>query len=246
MDWNVFDAVIIRSTWDYQQAPDRFIATLEAIETSSARLFNPLSICKWNLNKTYLRELEQSGVPIIPSEWPARLDRAGLDSLFHRLGCPKIVIKPVVGANADDTFVVQAGDPTNRELALQTFCSSPSVAQPFVDSICERGETSLFFFGGEYSHAVLKTPKTGDFRVQEEHGGQIQPIEPAAEIQQVAKQALASIPECLLYARIDVVTLADGSPAIIEVELIEPSLYFEFDSESPVRFAQALERMHSV
>ena len=119
------------------------------------------------------------------------------------------------------------------------------MVQPFVRSIVAHGEYSLFYFGGGYSHAVLKTPAAGDFRVQEEHGGTIRAISPDSAIHRVGDQAIEAIAETLLYARVDIVTLDDGRPAVIELELIEPSLYFPFEEESPARFADALVRMAS-
>lgn len=113
------------------------------------------------------------------------------------------------------------------------------MVQPFMSAIVTEGEFSLFFFGSEYSHAILKTPKTGDFRVQEEYGGQLQRIEPEPLLLALSRQALAAIPAATLYARIDWVRAGEGF-ALMELELIEPSLYFNLDSQAAERFARVL------
>lgn len=115
------------------------------------------------------------------------------------------------------------------------------LAQPFVKSVTTSGEISLIFFAGEYSHSVLKTPKPGDFRVQEEHGGQIQSFEPDREIIEFAIRTLRSVPGDTLYARVDVVLLSNDQPALMEVELIEPSLYLSYNRQSPKRFADVID-----
>jgi hypothetical protein len=111
-----------------------------------------------------------------------------------------------------------------------------------VASIETIGEFSLFYFGGQYSHAVNKKPKPGDFRVQEEHGGIIQSITANEQLMQYGQFVMDQMGQELLYARVDLVQW-EGQPAVMEVELIEPSLYFAFDPESPRRFAMALDRM---
>jgi hypothetical protein len=152
-------------------------------------------------------------------------------------------VKPTVGANADDTFRISSQDAdTDRDRALGVFAQRELMVQPFVDSIVSTGEYSLFYFAGEYSHSILKTPKTSDFRVQEEHGGVIRAIAPSDELVQAATRVMRALDEVPLYARVDLVRLPDGTLALIELELIEPSLYLSYDSAAPERFADALDR----
>ncbi|MGY8690993.1 MAG: hypothetical protein ACKVHP_25045 [Verrucomicrobiales bacterium] len=114
--------------------------------------------------------------------------------------------------------------------------------QPFIPDVIATGEHSLFYFGGQFSHCVLKTPTTGDFRVQEEHGGLIETAVPAKDLLAAGQRVIDAIGTSLLYARVDLVRMPDGAPALMEVELIEPSLYFNYDDLSPVKFAEALDR----
>ncbi len=246
-NWDAFDVVVVRSPWDYQDAPDDFFRVLEAVDRSSARLENPLSVMRWNLRKTYLRDLDAAGVPIVPTVWADGLTTAALADAVRQWG--EVVAKPQVSANADGTFRL-ADDHEAWGEAVSTLADRPVMVQPFLQSVVEEGEWSTFALGGEVSHAILKTPAAGDFRVQEEHGGTIRTVEPSEELLALTSAALAAVPwpDPLLYARVDAVRLpdgvpggvADGSLAIIELELIEPSLYFPYGPGSAERFARAL------
>lgn len=242
-DWGAYDAVVIRSAWDYQRDPDDFLAALDAIDRSTARLENPLALVRWNLRKTYLRDLEARGLPVVPTRWLPHLSPADLPRLFDTFGTDEVVVKPVVGANADDTFRLSRGQPP--EAALTAFAERTCMAQPFVRAVVEEGEFSLFHFGGAYSHAILKTPASGDFRVQEEHGGLIRAVTPEPALRALADAVLAALGPAPLYARTDFVR-SDTGFALMEVELIEPSLYFPYNAASPERFASAFAaRMNS-
>lgn len=243
VQWSDYDAIVIRSPWDYQTQPDRFLSVLAEIEASGTRLFNPLATCRWNMTKTYLRDLEQRGVAIVPTIWLDRLDSMMLMELFIRTTSRTIVVKPIIGAGAEDTFVLRHDHSFGAADALRVFADRPLQAQPFLESIVTEGEYSLFYFENQYSHAIIKCPKAGDFRVQEEHGGLIAAFDPDNHMREVGQKVIDAIGETLLYARIDLVRLPSGELALIEAELIEPSLYFPYDAESPRRFAEALDRM---
>lgn len=233
--WERFDAVVIRSTWDYHKHPEEFLAVLEKIDRSS-RLANPLELVRWNARKTYLRDLEARGLPVVPTVWDRRPDA----DLFDELGTDEIVIKPVISASAFHTYRLQRGDRWSGELEA-AFAGRDVMAQPFLRSIVEEGEYSLFYFGGEPSHAVLKSPKEEDFRVQEEHGGLIRRVDAPHPLVELGHRIVESLPVPPLYARVDLARLESGTYALMELELIEPSLYFRTDPESPRRFARAFD-----
>ena len=242
VDWDRYEAVVIRTPWDYQRDPGHFLEVLEAIERSSARLENRLRLVRWNIDKAYLRDLAGRGVRIVPTRWGQGLDAGRLAALFDDLDAPEIVVKPTVGANADDTFrLSRVGDDAAWAAATAAFDGRAYLAQPFMRSVVEEGEFSLFFFGGAYSHAILKTPKARDFRVQEEHGGRIRAVMPEPVLRAVAHDVLAALDPAPLYARLDFVRTPDGGFAVMEAELIEPSLYFSYDPASPERFAHAFD-----
>jgi glutathione synthase/RimK-type ligase-like ATP-grasp enzyme len=243
IDWGSFDVVIIRTTWDYFDKPGEFLATLARIEASGTRLENPLGTVEWNMDKQYLRQLEARGVAIVPSVWGHGGDARTFANLFATLQDTEIVVKPNVSAGATDTFRLHAplGDVTLQRL-VDTFADRDWFAQPFVRSIVSEGEYSVFYFGGRFSHAIRKVPRAGDFRVQEEHGGEIIAIPASAELRHSADRVMAGLAPTPLQARIDLVRLESGALALMELELIEPSLYFRMDERSPAAFADALER----
>jgi glutathione synthase/RimK-type ligase-like ATP-grasp enzyme len=240
-DWARFDAAVIRSTWDYQQAPDDFLAVLADIDQSGIRLENALDLVRWNLRKTYLRDLGHRGVPVVPTAWGSDLGPVEERTILDRLGTDEVVLKPVVGANADHTYRLGRGAAAWGEAAA-TLAHRPYMAQPFVPSVVSEGEFSLFFFDGQYSHAVVKTPAPGDFRVQEEHGGIIRPVLATDALISTGERALTAVGQVPLYARVDLVRMPEGQFALMELELIEPSLYLRMSPEAPERFARACDR----
>ena len=239
VDWNEYEAVIVRATWDYQDHFKEFDETLDKINSSSARLLNPLEIIKWNFSKLYLQELEQKGVDIIPSHFSNSFDFDLAYDLYSKYQCEEIIIKPCVSANSDDTFRLNVSELCNQTQKLkELFNGRDHMYQPFIPSVIQNGEYSLFYFGGEFSHAILKTPKDGDFRVQEEHGGRLQKIIPSEKMLQASSKIIAEIVPSPLYARIDLVEY-ENKYLLMEVELIEPSLYFNLDDKSAGRFVEA-------
>ena len=166
-DWGRFAAVVIRSPWDYQKQADAFLATLARIEASGTRLLNPLALVRWNLDKTYLLELARAGAPVIPTLHGNHLRAGDIDRLAAQLGTRELILKPTVGAGAKGVFRLAAPfEGAQAEAALAHYASAPYLAQAFLPAIISEGEVSVFYFGGRYSHTILKTPKAGDFRVQ--------------------------------------------------------------------------------
>ena len=243
VDWSRFNAVIVRSTWDYQDDAESFIATLSEIEKSGTRLLNSFKLMQWNVSKEYLQTLEQQGVEIIPSQFFQQADSGLIQSHFAYFETDELIIKPLISANSDNTFrLTRSALAAQTELLDSIFQTTPCVIQPFLSSVVDEGEYSLFYFNGQYSHTIKKVPKQGDFRVQEEHGGQLHTVQPNAALLDTAEHVLGQLPESSLYARIDLLRSKSTSPhtwQLMEVELIEPSLYFNMDEDSPERFVQA-------
>ncbi|MBS2032835.1 MAG: hypothetical protein JST54_33485 [Deltaproteobacteria bacterium] len=230
VDWKQYERVMVRSTWDYQHDSDAFLAALAKIDVPLA---NPLDVIRWNIRKTYLRDLRDRGVRIVPTIFG---EGPNLDALRGR---GKQVIKPIVSANATHTYVIDA-DSKLEEIASH-FAQRAWMAQPFIKSVTEIGEYSVFYFGGKRSHAILKVPKSGDFRVQEEHGGEIRAAQPPANVIAAADSVMKAMDRTLVQARVDLVLLDDGAPALMELELIEPSLYFRTDANAARNFTDAFE-----
>lgn len=243
VNWSDYEVVVIRSPWDYQDDMESFMKVLTNIEQSSARLENSLNVVQWNINKIYLTHLEADDVTIVPTLWPDTFNADDLAEYFTHFSTEQIVLKPRVSANADNTFWLTQDNYQSKTAELSAaFASRELMVQPFKADICQEGEFSLFYFNGEFSHAILKTPAKGDFRVQEEHGGGLLSVTPEPALEAAANktmQAISKLHGDLLYARIDFVRHQDTF-ALMEAELIEPSLYFNMDAASPQRFADAL------
>ena len=243
VEWRDYGGVVIRTTWDYQNHLAAFMSVLQEIETKT-RLANSLEIVKWNADKKiYLQDIEKQGGRIVPTIWgrDSKINSRQIEAWFEQLQTEEIVIKPTIGANAQYAFRLKRGAVDADELS-EVFEKRSYMVQPFMRGIVEEGEFSLFYFNGEYSHAILKTPKTGDFRVQEEHGGIIQPTKPAADLTATGKKIMQYISPAPLYARVDFVRTNDGEFAVVELELIEPSMYLREAEHAPRMFAEAIDR----
>jgi glutathione synthase/RimK-type ligase-like ATP-grasp enzyme len=240
--WGDFDAVIIRSTWDYWDHVPEFLDTLVEIDRET-RLANPLRLVRWNLAKTYLRDLESRGVDVVPTLWMDGLDNRSAAECADRIGADELVVKPVVGANGQDAFrFSRAEEPTRWARIAARFAGRGCMVQPFLPAVISEGEYSLFFFNGDYSHAILKVPAAGEFRSQEERGAAIHRIDPETGLLLAARRAIAAVSPVPLYGRIDLLRNAVGGFDVMELELIEPSLYLRMDAAAPERFATAIDR----
>jgi glutathione synthase/RimK-type ligase-like ATP-grasp enzyme len=240
VQWQQYAAVIIRTTWDYHNKLSTFLQVLEQIQ-SQTLLANPFEIARWNADKIYLKDLQEKGARIVPTIWSNnKVDAQQIQQWFEQLESDEIVIKPRVSATAQDTFRLKRGQKQVEGLN-KVFENRSFMVQPFMSAIVDEGEYSLFYFNGNYSHAILKTPKTADFRVQEEHGGIIQPINPTTALLETGEEVLKCIPSTLLYARVDFVRTKDDKFALMELELIEPSLYLRNSEQAPYLFAKAID-----
>ena len=241
VNWSDYDSVIVRSTWDYQNDSEKFIGVLEKINCVS-HLENDLDLMKWNMNKNYLFDLEQKGVKIVDTIWERKFNRNLAHEYFNKLDIDEIIIKPNISANADNTFrLTREKLDKNLGQLEKIFTAREYMVQPFLNSIIEEGEYSLFFFDGKFSHSVLKKPKENDFRVQEEHGGDIQPFKVSSELISIAENIIKKLSTIPLYGRVDLVRTKENEFALIELELIEPSLYLNKDDQSPAKFVKAFE-----
>ncbi|GAB2490383.1 ATP-grasp domain-containing protein [Algoriphagus taiwanensis] len=241
-DWNRFDLVVIRSPWDYQNHLTEFLRVLYKINQSNAILLNSLELVHWNVNKSYLFELESKGVELVPTIKPSFLQLADIRNAFEVFQTDELIVKPQIGANADDTFRIKKSDEASWTIVLPFFKNKVGMLQPFMNSVVEEGEFSLMYFNGKLSHTILKTVGKGDFRVQEEHGGGVIPIsKPEEGLLKAAEKAMAALPQPPFYARVDLVRTTKNTFALMELELIEPCLYFRFDPDSPKVFAELLD-----
>ena len=217
------DALVLRSTWDYHLRLPGFLAWVDAVEASRIPLLNPPSTIRWNVDKRYLLEVEARGVPIVPTRHVARGSAVELPSLLRGAEWTEAVVKPSVSGGAFETWRGGTGEADAARFARQLE-EMDCLVQPFVPELLSEGEWSLLFFRHRYSHAVLKRPERGDFRVQEEFGGVALPAEARPEIVEAASRALEASGHETLYARVDGV-VRGGRLEVMELELVEPSLF---------------------
>ncbi|GAB3829348.1 ATP-grasp domain-containing protein [Hymenobacter jeollabukensis] len=236
--WEQFDAAVLKSPWDYFDRPAEFHRWLDELDQRGVRLLNPTSIVRPNADKSYLRAMEQAGVPIVPTVWLPKGSRVDTAALLTALGQPeKLVLKPTVSGGAKDTFALTPDEAAAATAQLQALVDAGDfMAQPFLPQIQTAGEWSLLFFGGQLSHCLRKTPKSGDFRVQHMFGGGIHAETPPAFIQERAADIVQHFAPGCLYARVDGVENGEGGFWLMELELIEPFLYL--DSAGPAAYAR--------
>ena len=243
-DWRLFDLVVIRTTWDYQERLAEFQGVLEGIEGLGVALCNGSEVARWNTQKTYLRDLEAGGVAIVPTRFGERL--GGPEEVrghFEHFGAEELILKPVVSASAYDTYRLRAGDVEGMWPELgRVFGARPYLAQPLIPAVLREGEFSLVYLDGRFSHAVLKRPKEGDFRSQEEYGGVITAVTAEAALLAAGERAMELAGAGLLYGRVDFVRGEDGRYLLMELEVIEPALYLRMEEGAPGRFAEAILR----
>ena len=238
-DWKSFDLILIRSVWDYHLHPAAFAAWVSRLEKLGAVLWNPAPVLLANADKSYLKALEAAGVSVVPTIWVEEGSAAKLDDLLDSRGWTEAVVKPVISAGAYRTSRVARGGAAGRAALAEVLAHSGAMIQPYLPEIDSEGEWSFIFLGGEFSHAVLKTPRAGDFRVQEEHGGRTIRREPAPGLLAQAREAAIAGPGPWLYARVDGVRRG-GELVVIELELIEPSLYLAHCPGAARRLASAV------
>jgi hypothetical protein len=216
-DWGNYGAVIIGTTWDYWDRQEDFLAALERIQTAT-RLYNPAELVRWNIHKTYLRDLEARGARIIPTVWLDKADAASAAAAFDTLRADDLVFKRQVGAGADGQHRLQRGGAVPD-------MPHPMMAQPFLPAIQTEGEYSFIFIGGKFCHALVKRAVPGDYRIQSKYGGRETPVDPPADDLSDAAAIIAMLDEAPLYARVDMVRGEDGRLVLMELEAIEPYLY---------------------
>jgi len=240
--WRSFASVVIRSPWDYHLDDARYSAWLRQCHADSVNLWNPAATVLANLDKRYLTGLADTGIPIVPIEYVECGDRQSLRQLLARRGWPRVVIKPAVSASAYGTWRTSlATADVDQARFNDEVMERALLVQPFAEEVVTSGEWSIVFFDGEYSHATLKTPAHGDFRVQQELGGRLEPRDPPTTIVEQAQRVLSQAGGPLLYARVDGIE-RDGRFTLMELEINEPQLYIGSSSGAAGRFADAIVR----
>lgn len=241
VDWSGFDACLIRTTWDYSQRREAFVAWADHVATRT-RLFNPADIVRWNTDKRYLHTLKLRGVPTIPTIWLERGTRASVESLVQSPEWDRGFLKPVIGASSSDTLRFRCDRDGIRQAQQQIDRLLPAkdmMLQPYYPSVEVEGEYSVIFVDGQATHAVRKVPVPGDYRVQDDYGAHDEPATLDAADLETATNAMRAVRTPLLYGRADFLRAPDGSLRMNELELVEPSLFFRHGPDAAKLLAQA-------
>ncbi len=243
VEWQRYGAIVLRSTWDYYLRLAEFVAWIDRVEALGGRLWNPPRMLRGNLDKRYLTELRHPHLAPPPSAFFVRGTRIDLAALLDARGWTEAVIKPTVSADGFSTERTSRATAFEDQSLVEAMVErSDIVIQRLVSEIRTNGELSLMFFGGAFSHAVNKRPARDEFRVQERLGGAIAPAVAPARLVRHPANLIATSARDSLYARIDVV-VAEGRFVLMELELVEPSLFLAHGPGAPAAFADAVRRV---
>lgn len=235
------DMVLQRSPWDYMRDQRAYLDWIQAIVQAGIPVENSYEITAWNIDKHYLRDMKERGVCTVPTIYHEPSSTALLREVMEKQGWSEMVIKPAVSAAARDTFRLNQQEAEAFQSRFDSLQQGRVfMLQPFVQEVLTEGEWSLVFVEGEYTHAVRKRAKEGDYRVQDDHGGAVFFDSPSEALVAQAQRAVTAIPESLLYARVDGIEV-NGEFWLVELELIEPELFLRAEPNAVRKMADAIE-----
>ena len=241
-DWSKAEYAIFRSTWDYFDNFKLFSNWLEK-NKYEIKFINSLEIIKWNLDKVYLLELQEKGINIAPTILIKKNQPTTLKKLFEDTGWKEAVLKPTVSGAARHTYRINRNSYNDyEEIFKGLICNEDFLFQEFIKNIISKGELSLIVIGGKYTHAVKKTAKKGDFRVQDDHGGKVEVYYASDKEIEFAEQCINLCLEIPLYARVDIAYDNKNELSLVELELIEPELWFRNNKKSAELLAKEISK----
>lgn len=225
-DYSPFDLVVLRNTWDYYKKPEIFSKWLAYVEAQGVPLVNPVSTVRWNMDKMYLKELEECGVNIVPSVFLPKVELRRCSGMIREAGWEKIIVKPSISAGSWHTYLFEKEELQEKfEMVSSLAQDHDLIIQKFMDTVVCGGEFSYIFFNGIFQYAVNKKPESGDFRVQKDYGGKYVVHRPDSKELEVVMGILDKVKHPYSYARVDGVWEDDFY--LMEIELIEPDLYLD-------------------
>jgi glutathione synthase/RimK-type ligase-like ATP-grasp enzyme len=247
-DWASFDLIVANGAWDNIHRVDEFLAWVDARERSGPPVVNAPATLRWNLDKRYLRELEEAGVPVVPTTWVEGADRGAGVETDVALPAGEVVVKPSISGGGHRTARYEAHEHGAARAHVRDLVDSGRVAmiQPYQPSVDDEGERALIFLGGEFSHAITKDPmiRRGVGPLDNLIGNQVtRPVSASPAELELGRRAVAAADRVLgptTYARVDVVTRTDGAPAVLELELLDPVLFFVHQPDAATTFAAVL------
>jgi hypothetical protein len=239
-DWSKTKTVMFRTIWDYFEKFEEFFKWLDEIKHQT-QLINSYELVKWNIDKHYLKDLNENGINIVPTYFTKQHKQESLLDISNEMEWEDLVIKPAISAAAFQTFKI-LNDQINEkeELFQQLIKNKDMLVQPFFETISEFGEASLMIFNGKFSHAILKKAKKGDFRVQDDFGGTVHDYLPSTEEVKFALKVIKACQSAPLYGRVDIIWDQEKNIYLSELEIIEPELWIRNYPKSAERIAKAV------
>lgn len=232
IDWEDTETILFRTTWDYFDQYEKFQRWMQETRQLT-RMINPAETIRWNIDKHYLGDIQAKGINIPDTLYLETGDPRTLADLIEETGWNEMILKPCVSGGAKNTFRLnRANIEAHEDIYAKLIAVEAFMIQPLQTYVLEQGELSLMVFGGTYTHAVKKVAKPGDFRVQDDWGGTVHTYEPTAEEIAFAERAARAVQPVPAYARVDIIRDNHGQLAIMELELIEPELWFRQDKNA--------------
>jgi len=240
IDFSAFRCAVFRTTWDYFERLTEFTEWLQVVRQQT-QLCNEYATVAWNIDKHYLADLAAVGIPIVQSQFIERGTSLSLHELLDASGWDEAIIKPCVSGGARHTYRVHRTTASQIDRIVQPLLLTEAfVFQPFQHNVIDSGEDSLVLFNGRYSHALRKIAKTGDFRVQDDHGGTVHSCQPTPAQIELAERTMAACQCRPAYGRVDMIRDNSGAWAVMELELIEPELWLRRHPSAAEAFAAAI------
>lgn len=241
--WKDYNLAVLKSPWDYFDLINDFYNWLNLLKSKNIRLLNPIDIVKWNADKHYLQDIEQAGLKVAQSIFVKKGEEINLNNYFKIFNAEQFIVKPCISGGSKNTFKVSLANAEEINDKLKVLLADEDfILQPFINEIEEIGEWSFLFFDGNFSHAVLKKAKTGDFRVQHYLGGTIHPQNAPKNLLVEAQQYVKQFAKGCLYARVDG-TVVNNNFVLMELELIEPFLFLNTHISSYENYYNALKNL---
>ena len=242
-EWQKTKSVLFRTVWDYFERFDEFWEWLEQVKTKT-KLINSYELIKWNIDKHYLKDLKNNDIQVVPTYFADRENNISLQEIANLNDWKHIVIKPAISASAFNTYKITNDEIEQKEqLFHELLQTHDMLVQPFFPTISELGEASLMVFGGEFTHAILKKAKAGDFRVQDDFGGTVHDYNPTQEEIKFAEKVFQSCTSLPIYGRVDIVWDSNKHIYLSELEIIEPELWIRNRPESANKIAEAVNKI---
>ncbi|WP_425639224.1 ATP-grasp domain-containing protein [Algoriphagus yeomjeoni] len=238
--WEQFSLLLIKSTWDYFDYYPEFLSWIDKIKKLGIPALNSMDTILWNSSKRYLLEIESKGYPVIAGMILEKGMPISKENIESKITSKTWVVKPLVSGGAKNTLKINSENWENHVDKIQSWVKEEAfLVQPFVTEIEEVGEYSLIFFNGMFSHAVLKTPASKDFRVQHYFGGTIKPVNPSESMLASCQNLINEFAADSLYVRVDGVEI-DSVFNLMELEMIEPYLFLAISAEALLNYKKAI------